>query len=70
MKKLKLNLKEIVSKYYGWFILGINREKGKQISYHVPLKRWKETDFAQTLDKAPKFDGHTSQDVLNRLKTL
>ena len=58
------------SKYYGWFILGINREKGKQISYHVPLKRWKETDFAQTLDKAPKFDGHTSQDVLNRLKTL
>lgn len=56
------------SKYEGWFILGINRNKGEQITYHIPLKRWKETIFAQTLEKAPKFDGHTSADVLNRIK--
>lgn len=58
------------SKYDGWFILGIGRNKGEQISYHVPLSRWGETEFAQTLEKAPKFDGHTSDDVLARLKTF
>ncbi len=56
--------------YKGWFILGINRNKGSQITYHVPLNRWKETSFAQTLDKAPKFDSHTPADVLKRLKLL
>lgn len=58
------------SAYEGWFLMGIGSEKGKQISYHLPLSRWDETDFAMTLDIAPEWDGHTSQDVLNRLKTL
>lgn len=53
-----------------WFILGINTEEGKQITYHIPETRWSETDFAMTLDKAPDFDGHTSEDVLNRIKDL
>jgi hypothetical protein len=50
--------------------MGIGKEKGKQISYHLPLSRWDETYFAETLDKAPEWDGHTSADVLERLKTL
>jgi hypothetical protein len=54
----------------GWFILGINKKSGNQITYHIPLSRWKETDFAETLEKAPEYDGHTSDDVLLRLKTL
>lgn len=54
----------------GWFIMGIGKEKGEQISYHLPLSRWDETDFAETLEKAPPFDGHTSADVLERLKQL
>lgn len=55
----------------GWFIMGINREKGKQITYHLPIERWVETEcFAKTLDKAPKFDGHTPEDVLKRIKAL
>ena len=58
------------SNYDGWFLLGINRKKGEQITYHIPLSRWDETDFAQTLKKAPKFDGHTSTDVLERIKKL
>ncbi len=58
------------SNYKGWFILGIERAKGKQITFHIPLKRWKETNFAQTLIKAPKFDGQTSQVVLERIKSL
>lgn len=58
------------STWNGWFILGLVRAAGDQITYHIPLDRWEETDFAETLDKAPEFDGHTSQDVLERLKKL
>ena len=58
------------SSYDGWFILGINKDKGSQITYHLPLSRWGETTFAETLDKAPEFDGHTNQDVLERIKNL
>jgi hypothetical protein len=58
------------SNYDGWFLLGINKEKGKQITYHIPNERWEETEFAETLDKAPEFDGHTSADVLTRIKSL
>lgn len=54
----------------GWFLLGINKEPGKQITYHLPISRWDECEFAETLDKAPEFDGHTSADVLERLKQL
>lgn len=56
--------------FEGVFILGIRKEKGRQISYHLPLSTWEETNFAQTLEKAPEFDGHTSQDTLERLKKL
>ncbi len=54
----------------GMFIMGIGTGKGKQITYHLPLKKWMETRFAKTLDFAPKFDNHTSDDVLKRLNTL
>ena len=56
--------------YDGWFILGIGIEKGHQITYHIPNERWEETNFAQELKKAPEFDGHKSQDVLERIKKL
>ncbi len=60
------------SSFEGWFVLGIGKEgeKGKQITYHLPLSRWGETDFAETLEKAPEWDGHTPEDVLKRLKAL
>lgn len=53
-----------------WFLLGINREKGKQITYHLPISKWKETEFAYTYLRKPEWDGHTSKDVLQRLKEL
>lgn len=56
--------------YAGWFLLGIGKEKGKTITYHLPNARWDDCDFAETLERAPEWDGHTSADVLNRLKTL
>lgn len=52
------------------FVLGVGKNAGKQITYHIPIERWGETDFAETLEKAPEFDGHTSDDVLERLKRL
>ncbi len=58
------------SSYDGWFILGINVEKGEQITYHLPLSKWEQTEFATTYDKAPEWDEHRPQDVLERLKNL
>lgn len=58
------------SQYEGYFLLGINTKPGEQISYHLPMKLWFDTGFAQTVDRAPEFDGHTAVDVLERLKLL
>lgn len=54
----------------GWFVLGLGREQGKQITYHLPMSRWGDCAWADTLEIAPEFDGHTSADVLERLKGL
>lgn len=54
----------------GWFLLGINKVMGNQLTYHLPMSKWEECAFAETLEKAPNFDGHTSQDVLSRLKSI
>jgi len=58
------------SEWEGWFILGIRANRGEQITYHLPDDKWEFTDFADTRIMAPKWDGHTSEDVLERLKKL
>jgi len=58
------------SSYEGWFVLGIGLEAGKQISYHLPMSEWDKTEFAFTRERVPDFDGHTPNDVLNRLNNL
>src|SRR5262245_21988552 len=58
------------SMFEGWFILGINTQPGKQITYHLPLSRWDDILGIETLDRAPEWDGHTAEDVLKRLRTL
>jgi len=55
--------------YDGWFVLGIGKKDGKIITYHIPNRYWEECSFAEEVPKA-FFDGHTSADVLERLKTL
>lgn len=55
--------------YKGWFVLGINIQNGNQITYHLPMDKWHECHFV-ALPKAPPYDGHTSDEVLQRLKTL
>ncbi len=56
--------------FEGWFILGIRTDKGKQITYHLPMSKWEETNFAQERGNAPEWDGHTPNDVLERIKNL
>lgn len=57
----------------GWFVAGINLPTGP-ITYHLPESMWEMLDpvkfgaTVQTLDRAPKWDGHTSQDVCNRIR--
>lgn len=57
------------SRFDGWFIMGIGTRPGRQITYHLPMSRWADADFVDySLDRAPTFDGHTSADVLARLR--
>lgn len=58
------------SSWDGWFILGIYTEPDQQITYHLPIEKWDECSFAQTLERAPEYDGHTSEDVIKRIKSL
>jgi len=59
------------SEWDGWFIMGIDSEPGKQITYHLPISKWDECKYvAAVIEKAPQWDGHTSADVLKRLANL
>jgi hypothetical protein len=58
------------SEWEGWFLLGIGEMAGSQITYHLPISKWDECEFAESLELPPIFDGHTSDDVIERLKTL
>lgn len=58
------------SAFDGWFVLGMGYRQGTQMTYHVPMKYWDSCAFARTVSRAPRFDGHTSGDVLARLKTI
>ena len=52
----------------GWFIAGCTTPQGP-ITYHLPLKWW-DAFPAVALAKAPAWDGHTSTDVVGRIKSL
>ncbi len=59
------------TEWEGWFVLGIGVTEGEQITYHLPIDRWHETDFVDmTYNQAPKYDGHTPTDVLERIGRL
>ena len=55
------------------FILGIHIEEGMQISYHIPNKYRHLCDFVNPLDiyhLDTIWDGHTPQNVLERLELM
>lgn len=43
-----------------------NPDKG----YHLPMSEWDNCKWANTLENAPEWDGHTSADVLKRLAEI
>ena len=65
--KTKLNFEQEM--WEGWFILQCDHPIAGQMSYHIPDHKWelcrvKEVDFNYN------YDGHTSQDVLERLSRI
>lgn len=58
------------SRWNGWFVLGLNDKKGEQITYHLPEKYWSRLRKIKTIKIAPEYDGHTSNDVIERLQRL
>ena len=52
----------------GWWVAGMNLPTGP-VSYHLPDRLWPLLDgtVIETRERAPKWDGHTSADVLDRL---
>ena len=53
----------------GMFIVSINFKNIEQITYHYDIKDWDMFKIKE-LDKALPWDGHTSSDVLERLKKM
>lgn len=55
------------SAYKGWFISGIDFNDGEDsVTYHLPNSLWNKLHVTE-LEYAPKWDGHSSQDVVERL---
>lgn len=54
------------SEWEGWFIAGIGTVAGHMVTYHLPNRLW-EHCAAPERELAPEFDGHTPNDVLQRL---
>ena len=48
------------------FIVGMDLPTG-QITYHYPLENWSDFDGVVERDHAPKWDGHSCEDVVERL---
>ena len=55
------------SSFDGWFIAGMSGTLLDPVTYHLPDRMWNFLSSVQTLEKAPQWDGHTSQDVIKRL---
>lgn len=53
----------------GWFIAGLNTDDG-QATYHIPERMWELFKYIPELDRAPEWDGHTSNDVLVRIRDM
>lgn len=54
----------------GWFIAGMHLPTG-DVTYHLPLRMWELLDNVgiETSNKAPKWDGHSSTNVVHRLES-
>lgn len=53
----------------GWFVAGMHLPTG-DVTYHIPAGMWSIAcdTGAKCLERAPKWDGHTSADVVKRVQ--
>lgn len=54
----------------GWFVVGTDLFGEGQISYFLPDSMWDLADFLQTRRIAPEWDGHTFDDISDRLRNI
>lgn len=54
----------------GYFIVGLGAVDGRQITYHYEAKHWDKFSHCDEIIKAPEFDGHTPENVVERLLKL
>ena len=55
--------------YENYFIVGISTPRG-DFSYHFRMEMWDHFDGVKILDKAPAWDGHTADDIVDRITSL
>ena len=55
--------------YDGMFIVGIETPEG-QSTYHYDIDPYWDMFDVQELDRAPKWDGHTPTDAIDRIKSI
>lgn len=66
---IKSKLHDDGTMFEGYFIVSMNGPDG-QISYHYKLEHWDKFPITE-VERVPwKYDGHTSQDVIDRLLKL
>jgi hypothetical protein len=62
------------SEYEGWFLCCLiyrdSLDEWKQISYHLPLSEWDNVNAVANEYAPLEWDGHTSQDCIERLNEL
>ena len=68
-KAWKSKLHDTGDMYDGMFIVGIETPSG-QATYHYDVDPYWEMFKVKELEKAPKWDGHTPQDAIERLSTM
>lgn len=55
--------------FEGYFMVMLSDRDLGQISYHYKLEHWDKFKIPE-VERAPEYDGHTSQDVIERLMKL
>lgn len=68
-KAWKSKLHDTGDMYDGMFICGIETPQG-QATYHYDIDPYWDMFKVKELEKAPKWDGHTPQDAIERLSTM
>ena len=64
----KSRLHEDGSMFTGYFIVGIETPEG-QATYHYEMRYW-DLFNVKELEKAPKWDGHTPEQAIDRILSL